>query len=126
VLVTGGFLRDTAEIWDPATNTWRLIAARMSRFRQDHTATLLSDGNVLIAGGQAGTDISTGGFAELFNPLTEDFTPVQSADESGTVAPMPVARESHTVTRLPDGRLLIVGGTDALQASFVPQVLLYE
>ena len=63
VLVTGGAdgsaIYKTAEIFDPLANAWTTIAAPagMMTFngvdtaRQLHTATLLSDGRVLIAGG---------------------------------------------------------------------------
>ena len=65
-----------------------------------HTATLLSDGRVLIVGG--GTEgHSAVASAELWNPLTEVFGPTGSLEE---------ARSGHTATLLPDGRVLIVGG----------------
>ena len=59
VLVTGGqsagdgndnFVEKAAEIYDPGTGTWTLVDS-MSRARYGHTATLLPDGTVLIAGG---------------------------------------------------------------------------
>lgn len=62
VLITGGEMVDiggfhvwrtihaSAEIFDPATNTFRAIAP-MHEARTNHTATLLRDGRVLIAGG---------------------------------------------------------------------------
>jgi hypothetical protein len=100
VLVTGGLGRDTAEIWDPATNTWRLLPARLAHVRQHHGATLLADGRVLITGGQHGGGAAYR-FAELFDPRTERFEPVAAtADE----------RRLHAAHRLADGRVLIAGG----------------
>jgi hypothetical protein len=100
VLATGGLGRDTAEIWDPATNTWRLLAARLTHVRQHHGATLLADGRVLITGGQHGGGAAYR-FAELFDPHTERFEPVAAtADE----------RRLHAAHRLADGRVLIAGG----------------
>lgn len=64
-----------------------------------HTATLLSDGNVLIAGGETSTDITA--TCELYDPRTRRFAPTGS---------MNVPRALHTATTLPDGRVLIVGG----------------
>ena len=45
VLIAGGGT-NTAELYDPATNTAALTGS-MSTSRQNHTATLLSDGTVL-------------------------------------------------------------------------------
>ncbi|MEP7345849.1 MAG: kelch repeat-containing protein [Gemmatimonadaceae bacterium] len=69
----------------------------MSVARAAHSATLLSDGRVLIVGGLEGA----AGSAELFDPTTRTF--------SRTGSPR-VPRGAHTATLLPDGRVLIAGG----------------
>jgi hypothetical protein len=54
VLVTGGGSDPRkAELYDPATETWRLTRSLAAR-RNDHTATLLRDGRVLLVGGTDG------------------------------------------------------------------------
>ncbi len=99
-LVVGGANRNTVELWDPATRTFRLVAARMQHVREFPTATLLTDGRVLIAGGN--TIATTYTLAEIFDPVTETFTPVAS--------PFTERRYLHAAHRLADGRVLLLGG----------------
>jgi len=70
----------------------------MGTARSQHTATLLEDGTVLLAGG---VGVSS---AEIYNPGTGKFTPTKGS--------MSAARELHTATLLNDGRVLITGGND--------------
>jgi hypothetical protein len=82
------------------TQTGTMTAARLT-----HTATLLLDGRVLIAGG--GNESSTLASAELYNPTNQTFTATGS---------MTVARSAHTATllansKLPNyGKVLVAGG----------------
>ena len=75
-------------------------AANMITARAGHTATLLKDGNVLIAGGMNGNGryFDT---VESYSPATDTFSSVQS---------MGFKRVGHTATLLPDGKVLIAGG----------------
>ncbi len=116
VLVVGGFgdasncqgvgaqAQNTAELYDPVAGSFNLTG-NMGSPRGGHTATLLMNGKVLVAGGAdqdpAGT--ATAG-AELYDPDTGAFTQTGS---------MVVARFRHTATLLQDGRVLIVGGVPA-------------
>jgi hypothetical protein len=74
----------------------------MTIARESHTATLLPNGQVLIAGGNTAFSFSgVTASAELFDPKTGLFTATGS---------MTLAREDHTATLLPNGRVLIAGG----------------
>jgi prolyl-tRNA editing enzyme YbaK/EbsC (Cys-tRNA(Pro) deacylase) len=83
VLVTGGdadgwsdaghFLA-SAELYDPGTGAFSGTGS-MTAVRSYHTATLLADGRVLIAGGHnAATDLAP---AELFDPVAGTFTSIE-------------------------------------------------
>ena len=109
VLVAGGIATDftslrSAELYDPAIGTWSTTAA-MSDGRYDHTATLLTDGRVLVAGGynQSNDTISKHELAsaELYDPKTGTWT---------TTGSLSTARDTHTATRLANGKVLVAGG----------------
>jgi hypothetical protein len=102
----------TAEIYSPTSGTFSGITASMAAARQGHTATLLLDGNVMLAGGYNGAFLSG---AELFRPGSGTF--------SGTSS-MSYARRGHTATLLQSGKVLIVGGFNG--SSYLTAVELFE
>jgi hypothetical protein len=86
--------------------TSRNTTVNMSYGRIGHTATLLADGRVLIAGGNNSPvdnpNFTTYNSAELFDPSTELFSLVPST--------MSVARTEHCAVMLPDKRVLMISG----------------
>ncbi len=102
VLMAGGFVAGggslpSAELFDPARNTFT-PAGNMTVPRASHTATLLPDGKVLIAGGYNGTYLNT---SEIYDPAANRFTPA---------ARLVTARSEHAAVVLNDGQILIAGG----------------
>jgi len=91
----------TVTISAPALTAWTAQPA-MNQPRYAHTATLLPDGKVLIAGGAGTTvDAPSTATAEIFNPANGTFTPTGS---------MTTIRAFHTAVLLPNGKVLISGG----------------
>ncbi len=100
-LIAGGDSFSTNALYNPTTGIFT-ATGYMNTQRAGHTATLLPDGTVFIAGGVA--------MFQWFPPRAELYEP-----DSGiftATSEMVMARAFHTATLLPDGSVLIVGGTD--------------
>jgi len=80
----------------------------MARVRGAPTATMMEDGQVLIAGGYPDPITDT---AEIYDPATGMFS------EAGT---MSMARAYHKATLLQDGRVLVTGGSNDKAELFIP------
>ncbi len=118
VLVVGGYhasgssspaYLDAAEIYDPSTNTWASAAA-IPGARAYHTATLLQNGKVLVAGGQNGST-SYLGSVYIYDPVSNTWT---------AAAQLPSRRSQHSATLLASGRVLVVGGNRASWTVYDP------
>jgi hypothetical protein len=113
VLVTGGVSNaaaaplGTAEIYDPSANSWQPTAHGMVTGRFGHSATTLSNGLVLVAGGSGprpGGGVMALRSAELFNPVDGTWQAVAHD--------MADARTGLTAISLQDGqKVLVCGGT---------------
>lgn len=96
VLMMGG---GAADVFDPVTSTFSPVGP----MRINHyLATRLADGRVLATGGQSARgEISPS--AEIFDPATGAFHPTGD---------MAVPRIKHAAALLPDGKVLLIGGSD--------------
>jgi hypothetical protein len=151
IVGTGPLSSASAEIYDPGTGKFT-ATGDMNADRSQHTATLLKNGKVLIAGGyhlDQFRQISYPAGAELYDPSTRSFAPIRSMPgpycDSSTLladgrvlitsrdpdhdrvshasiydpstgsftatASMQFPRQAHAATLLPDGTVLMTGGT---------------
>ena len=95
-----------AEIYEPATNTWT-SAASLALPHGDHTATLMADGRVLVAGGSIsfpGEDLQD---TEMYDPMSDTWT------SAGMILGEPIDPRYASATVLPDGKVLLAGGGDS-------------
>jgi N-acetylneuraminic acid mutarotase len=129
VLVAGGLPDITtnnavasAELYDPARGTWSLTGS-MHTARFVHTATLLPNGNVLVAGGAPSVLVPfTSTFqslasAELYDPTTGTWT------ETGS---MRDARSTQASTPLANGDVLVAGGIDGRGRTVLRSAEIYD
>lgn len=111
VLITGGDYYDfdngkyvylsSSEIFDPVTQTLSDIG-NMNSLRSEHTATLLNNGKVLLAGGHSynNTSYTYLSSAEIYDIFTKSFTPTGSMNST---------RNHHSAVLLNNGKVLITG-----------------
>jgi Galactose oxidase, central domain len=107
VLVAGGLdnasvIVSTAELYDPADGSFTATGA-LTVARENHTATLLSNQQVLIAGGFGTTDVLSS--AELYSPATRTFAATGSMSDQ---------RQFATATSLASGIVLVAGGANLI------------
>ena len=89
---------NTAELFDPVTNTFATTGSSHHNHYQGASGTLLKDGTVLIAGG-----VNAQNIAELYDPATENFELLDTMNRVHCY---------HSATLLNDGRVLIAAGQD--------------
>ena len=89
-----------------ATSAWANTGT-LNAARRSHSATLLPDGKVLVAGGDNGFDAPVLKSAELYDPANQQWSYTGSLN---------IPRLIHTATLLPNGKVLVAGGSNDLGA----------
>ena len=113
-VVAPTFIAADPELYDPTTNTSTAAGTLAQGPYAYHSATLLPDGKVLVAGGATGNDYTAS--AELYDPATNTWT---------TAGSLAAVRYLHTATLLPNGKVLVAGGATA-GSDFTANAELYD
>jgi hypothetical protein len=106
---------DRAELYDPMTGIFDLTGQLVAWRRFTSTATLLTDGRVLVAGSDIGGTADAS--AELYDPSSGTFSATPS---------MNVPRSLHAATLLIDGTVLITGGFSPTDSASVASAEIYH
>jgi large repetitive protein len=119
VLATGGSevdnaltnVNNRAEIWDPATGTWRLGSAGVPARLYHSSALLLPDATVLVGGGGApGPQVNTN---------VEIYSPPYLFDESGNPAPRPAIVDAPSAAEVGDTLAIQTASADVARVTIV-------
>ena len=103
VLVVGAEFSAAVEIYDPKSERWRVVGDYGGSGVTEQSATLLSDGKVLVAGGCCPDSLNFAGVS-LYDPLMGTWT---------NTAALATPRVSQSATLLPSGDVLVTGGQDS-------------
>ena len=93
----------TAEVYDPVDGSWTVVATGLQP-RRGHEVTTISDGRVLVIGGEDLVGLPVA-MIEIYDPASGQW---------GFAGSLPDGRSQLAVVVMPDGTVLIVGGGSAI------------
>ena len=96
-----GFSGADSELYDPSAQTFTPTTGAMITPRENHTATLLQDGTVLIAGGDSFATFAPTAQAEIYDPVANTFSAAGNLN---------TPTDFHVAALLGSGKVLIAGG----------------
>lgn len=132
VLIVGGMIdwlgseyeiTDSAQIYDPATDQLESVEP-LPEPRAVHSATLLSNGKVLVVGGFAEFDVSNPFLLSGLLSSTLLFDPASSSWQDGPS--LPAGRYGHGVSVLLSGQVLVAGGVENVYPFYAASCLRYS
>ena len=120
-LIAGGYdfargIQRTAELLDPSTGT--IVPTGSLRQARNFPAVTDGPGGTVLVFGGFHTSLGSDDKVEVFDPLAGTFDFAGNAMVSG--------REAHTATRIPDGRVLVAGGLQAVGFEFHDTAELFD
>jgi N-acetylneuraminic acid mutarotase len=88
-------------VYDPATNAWKQLANMLIAKSHDEGGTFVSDGKIVMAGGQI----------DNFQPTAQVMSYDPAADAWSTLPNLPVQRQGAIIQRIGSKMVLTLGGT---------------
>ena len=121
VLAAGGYFGEfptaKAELYNPATGTWSATGS-MNVARENYALAVLPSGQILVAGGAtAERFLGVTNSAEIYNPSTGTWT---------RTGAMTTARQGATATLLPNGKVLVAGGSKFINSTAYATAELFD
>src|SRR5262249_22130992 len=118
VLVVGGENTGapiaSAELYNPSNHAWAFTTSSLSQPRRSHSATLLTNGRILVAGGFGAAAL---GSFQIFDPATQTWSGTNNLAN---------ARVNHTATLMANGTAMLVGGGLENNVAFLSSVEILE
>ncbi len=111
LLAVGGMDSDgnalsSAELFNPATQSWTTLSGQLNQARCDHAAIMTAGGAIFIIGGLSGV----GDYLSSVEIFTPGAAPATTGAFATASTGLSSARAGMRAELLPDGRILVTGG----------------
>lgn len=120
IFIVGGmdsdFVHDSIELFDPKTKTFQTLSAKLAEPRMNHTATLIDDRFLVIAGGETGPSPANPDHETAFLSSVEVYD-IRLNSIIAVKNKMTSPKTFHTAVAFNDKKVVFVGGLSALSES---------